>query len=301
MIVFKCPNCRTRIETSDALAGKEDTCPQCEKKCSVPRQSELPVDAGAFMIRLFLMFCVGANRFWRKIWHWLSSIIKRLGSSVGQKTKGARTEPASSRKEGGLLQALNNPILGGKPAGPAKVSQARNRAGAPSVSAANSGRKQCPKCKEWIDKEATKCPHCRSQQPAPAWATVIAAILMVGLGIWGYRSCSSTFSLSPETEARLDAERQKEEQYGSKSMAWIMAQNFVKKQLVSPGSADFGGMFQQSYEDCVTDLGQGRYSVRGWVDSQNKFGAKLRSNFTCTLKYVGNDNWRCESIDIAGR
>lgn len=53
------------------------------------------------------------------------------------------------------------------------------------------GRKQCPKCREWIDKRATKCPHCRSKQPTPAWATVTALIVVVIIGAWGYRSCSS--------------------------------------------------------------------------------------------------------------
>jgi len=84
-------------------------------------------------------------------------------------------------------------------------------------------------------------------------------------------------------------------------MAWIMAQDFVKKRLVSPGSADFGGMFEQSFEDCVTDLGKGRYLVKGWVDSQNRFGAELRSNFTCTLTYLGNDQWQCEWLHILER
>ena len=84
-------------------------------------------------------------------------------------------------------------------------------------------------------------------------------------------------------------------------MAWVMAQDFVKKRLVSPGSADFGGMFEQSHEDCVTDLGEGRYLVRGWDDSQNRFGANLRSGFTCALRYVGDDQWQCESLHILER
>lgn len=72
--------------------------------------------------------------------------------------------------------------------------------------AAKPGRKQCPKCKEWIDKNATKCPHCRSKQPTPAWATVLAVVIVLGLGVWGVRSCSSIFSLSPETKGRMEKE-----------------------------------------------------------------------------------------------
>jgi hypothetical protein len=91
------------------------------------------------------------------------------------------------------------------------------------------------------------------------------------------------------------------ERYGDKIGAWIIAQDFVKEQLVSPGSADFGGWLDQTADQCVTDLGQGHYVVRGWVDSQNKFGAKLRSHFTCTVEYLGHDKWRCESIDVMER
>ena len=75
------------------------------------------------------------------------------------------------------------------------------------------GRKRCPKCKEWLDKSATKCPHCQSKQPDPAWAVVLAIIIVIGivigLGVWGFRSCSSVFTPSPETKA----ERQQKEWY----------------------------------------------------------------------------------------
>jgi hypothetical protein len=79
--------------------------------------------------------------------------------------------------------------------------------------------------------------------------------------------------------------------------AWVMAQQFVKDGLKSPGSADFGSVFgeYQKADDCVTDLGDGKYQVRGWVDAQNAFGATLRSNFTVTLKYVGGGNWQAVS------
>ncbi len=70
---------------------------------------------------------------------------------------------------------------------------------------------------------------------------------------------------------------------------------------MSPASASFGGWTEQTAEDCVTDLGEGVYHVAGWVDSQNRFGATLRSRFTCKLRYAGNDKWRCESLVINKR
>ena len=83
-----------------------------------------------------------------------------------------------------------------------------------------------------------------------------------------------------------------------------MAEDFVKKNLKSPGSADFGGVFSgdwQSPETCVTDLGNGKYRCVGWVDAQNSFGAKLRNDFVVEVEYVGGDNWRCTDIALTPR
>lgn len=75
----------------------------------------------------------------------------------------------------------------------------------------------------------------------------------------------------------------------NKNGAWVFAQEFVKRSLKSPSTARFGSTFgeYQNYEDCVTGLGDGEYLVKGWVDSQNSFGATVRSNFVLTVKDNG--------------
>ena len=55
----------------------------------------------------------------------------------------------------------------------------------------DSDRKQCPKCKEWIAKGATKCPHCRSAQPPPVGIVILVLVIFLGGSIWLFRSCSS--------------------------------------------------------------------------------------------------------------
>jgi len=151
-------------------------------------------------------------------------------------------------------------------------------------------KKRCPQCKEQIHANAKICPHCRTKQPAPAWATVIGLIITGVLVVWGYQACSSISSSTGGSDSRA-----------SKGMAWAMAQRFIKDRLVSPGSADFGGWLEQTTDECVTDLGSGRYRVKGWVDSQNSFGAMLRSNFVCIVAYAGDNKWNLESINLAER
>ena len=76
--------------------------------------------------------------------------------------------------------------------------------------------------------------------------------------------------------------------------AAVMAEEFIKKELKSPGSAKFPW-----YNDSmVTDLGNGKYRYVSYVDSQNGFGALLRTNFICTVKYVGDKKWSLESLDF---
>jgi len=40
MIRYKCPHCRTAIETEESLSGKQDTCPECGKVHTVPLSKE---------------------------------------------------------------------------------------------------------------------------------------------------------------------------------------------------------------------------------------------------------------------
>lgn len=61
--------------------------------------------------------------------------------------------------------------------------------------------------------------------------------------------------------------------------AWVCAIDVVENRLKSPSSADFC-----SYpEATITDLGNNRYKIQGYVDAQNSFGATVRSKFTVTL------------------
>ncbi|HET8885593.1 MAG TPA: hypothetical protein VFM70_04480 [Salinimicrobium sp.] len=65
--------------------------------------------------------------------------------------------------------------------------------------------------------------------------------------------------------------------------ALVMSQHFVKQKLKSPSTAEFGSSTER-----VTKLNDSTFMVRNYVDSQNSFGAMIRSEYACTL-YFTND------------
>lgn len=69
------------------------------------------------------------------------------------------------------------------------------------------------------------------------------------------------------------------------SAAQFACQGFVENRLKAPSTADFAPFHKMA----ISGSGTGPWSVRGYVDSQNSFGAKLRSSFTCTVEFSGAD------------
>lgn len=65
--------------------------------------------------------------------------------------------------------------------------------------------------------------------------------------------------------------------------------DFARDRLKSPSTAHFN-------EDTSSNVGN-RWTVSGSVDSENSFGASLRSTFTCTMTISG-DTWRLVDLDF---
>lgn len=95
-----------------------------------------------------------------------------------------------------------------------------------------------------------------------------------------------------------DANTSKGSTSPSTSMAGVIAKSFVKQSLKSPSTAEFPWLDIKS-----VDLGSGRFKVSSYVDSQNGFGAQIRSNWIVVLKHKGGSesdirNWELEDIQI---
>ena len=82
---------------------------------------------------------------------------------------------------------------------------------------------------------------------------------------------------SPEEIAKKNCE--------DKIMASIMGNDFVKRSLKSPSTADF-----PSYSaNKVSYNGNCTHTIRSYVDSQNGFGAMVRTNFMVKVRYNKSD------------
>ena len=152
---------------------------------------------------------------------------------------------------------------------------------------------------EPIHKDARKCPHCQGEQPLSApqiTGVAIGLIVLVGLGLLGFNSCGDSSPARPDQMPRNWERAQERINTGQKSLALSMAQVFVKRELIAPGSAEWPSSWER--DEHVTALGGKRYRVDSWVDSHNGFGALIRTRYTAVVFDTGGDTWELESLDL---
>lgn len=89
----------------------------------------------------------------------------------------------------------------------------------------------------------------------------------------------------------------------STEMAYIQSIDFVKQYLKSPSTAEFDKF---SADPNISNPTSNEYIITYHFDAENSFGAKLRSNYTCSLKYLVGDpadinSWELERLIINGQ
>jgi hypothetical protein len=72
---------------------------------------------------------------------------------------------------------------------------------------------------------------------------------------------------------------------GEKIDAWTTAQGYVKQHLKAPASAKF----QEYNSDAVQKISESSYQINSYVDSQNSFGALIRSRYVIKLHKKDKD------------
>lgn len=79
---------------------------------------------------------------------------------------------------------------------------------------------------------------------------------------------------------------------GDEVGAQVVCEDFVTDRLKSPATAEFTDAV------AVPTTNADEFEVTGNVDSENGFGAMLRSSYTCTVVNTGGDNWRLVDLSI---
>lgn len=72
------------------------------------------------------------------------------------------------------------------------------------------------------------------------------------------------------------------------SMAYIMSQEFVTSKLKSPSTAKY----PLSYGNGSKRMKGQQYSINSYVDSQNGFGAMIRTNFIVVVEQYEENEWK---------
>ena len=155
---------------------------------------------------------------------------------------------------------------------------------------------KCHECRRDISSEAERCPNCgasdiNSLNSAPPfnlkrdWKKLTVFILAISaLLIWPIFFSSTTREQKSSVLESPDT-----------STVIAVAQIKVRNVLKSPDTAKFPSGPE---EHLIDQLETNKWKVSSYVDSQNSFGAMLRSHYTAIIQYVGNDRWRLIDLKI---
>ena len=151
--------------------------------------------------------------------------------------------------------------------------------------------KKCPECLADIPKEAKKCSHCGTQQKQhTSIGKLFLIICVMGIGMSVFLAMGDTSSTSSSSPDIVITENK----------AKIIAEGYVETILKSPSTAEFP-LRPTNY----VQLAGNQYKVSSYVDSQNGFGATVRSTWEATITHNGGDwsapaNWTLNELVFDG-
>lgn len=133
---------------------------------------------------------------------------------------------------------------------------------------------------------------------------VVGLILTVALASWigiqyMYYEIENKKNSPQKINSKSDLseiQKKKKENFNqdNSGAACVMMEDFVKERLKSPSTAKF----PRAIEHDVSCPEPGRYIIKSWVDSQNSYGAMIRTYFVCEVKQIDDYKWRLISLEF---
>ena len=103
----------------------------------------------------------------------------------------------------------------------------------------------------------------------------------------GSNSSKNTESKSNSTKSDVLANGDSKDSYGhDKFDAFVIAEKDVKEKLKSPSTAQFC-----TTTEATIGRNGNTWTVKGWVDAQNGYGAAVRANFVVTFTFASKDTY----------
>lgn len=124
-----------------------------------------------------------------------------------------------------------------------------------------------------------RCPMCH-RLLLPFWplltAGAVVLVALLGLGLWDSGRFKNILAWQQTTEAD----------------AYKAARAFVGKDPALRGAVNFSKLEESQIER----WDYARWHVAGYVETQPKPGVKIRTLYSCILRYNGRDDWTIEDI-----
>ncbi|MBX9906350.1 zinc ribbon domain-containing protein [Patescibacteria group bacterium] len=146
--------------------------------------------------------------------------------------------------------------------------------------------KKCPKCQKEVDAKATKCPYCQSDTRSWVRQHPIGVFLLFLIFL---PIVISQINAEP-TPVQTPAQQIHEVKFQS---ARILAKSHIEKiPLTSPSTAKYNPPTTK-----VDPTDPNLFEVSSYIDSQNGFGAMVRTYWSMKLKFKGEDTQESVETD----
>jgi hypothetical protein len=140
--------------------------------------------------------------------------------------------------------------------------------------------KKCENCGEYYGKKNENCTKCGFKNNEIEIETnikLVAGLITIGIFIALFFGIKSFFSQEFSNSDNSSTYKQ---------LSYNYAEKYVKQKLKSPSSAKFPSLFER--QDHISRISDTEYKINSWVESQNSFGAMIKTRFSCTIK-IKND------------